>query len=718
MDLEREGSLYMSKPLLTIGMIVKNEIRCLERCLKALQPLRDAIPCELIIADTGSDDGTREIAEKYADIAFDFPWINDFAAARNSVIDRASGKWFLTVDADEYLDDCQELVEFLRSPGKWENLLCGVIIRNYVSADMVGSYGDFMALRMIRMGRGIRYKGAIHEAWTLNGNIQVHGFRKTVFRHDGYVNFTGEEGMAKRKRNMELLKAKLEESPHDMKTLSQCIDSSVGEEQLSYVRRALEELENKNAGSTMFGPSIFGSAVQIAFGMKLPEFWDWVHRAEELFPDSLFIRTAINHIAIARCVEEQKYPEVIRRGKIYHQADEDYKAGRFNVNEMCVSSLMIGPEQNNSVCIFVAEAYFQEKQYEEARDTLLSLDGGTMNASQTSNYMSIMLNTHAQSDLDMSSHMADFWRQINKETPTKEWAAQRKREIQGKVANSYTTAFRRQENELQRVRHAYTLFLSLKGECELGTAAAVLETQDASELGYLLSLVQKWEEFPIPALSHALQCGAQFPPPEKSMKMEEMDLLASRLAQSQNDMEALMQKTDTQSGVHYLAWEKSLIIAAVCACKWEDEEQGMRLARTFGRIEREFLSFSYTTDALQPDNLSLLPPMHRFGWYCDRAFEALDNGDAQGYVRNLRQGLSTYGNMKDMVEFLIKHTPQLQATAPSQELLDLADKVRGMLLALDPDDPAVEAIKQSPVYRRVAYLIEGIQAPVMGGLKQ
>ena len=107
----------MPKPVLTIGMIVKNEIRCLERCLKALQPLRDALPCELIIADTGSDDGTREIAEKYADLVFDFPWINDFSAARNSVLDRASGEWFISVDADEYLDeDCTELVEHLKHP--------------------------------------------------------------------------------------------------------------------------------------------------------------------------------------------------------------------------------------------------------------------------------------------------------------------------------------------------------------------------------------------------------------------------------------------------------------------------------------------------------------------------------------------------------------------------------------------------------------------------
>ena len=56
------------QPMLSIGMIVKNEEKKLERCLTALQPLRDAIPCELVIADTGSTDGTRAIAERYADL--------------------------------------------------------------------------------------------------------------------------------------------------------------------------------------------------------------------------------------------------------------------------------------------------------------------------------------------------------------------------------------------------------------------------------------------------------------------------------------------------------------------------------------------------------------------------------------------------------------------------------------------------------------------------
>lgn len=82
----------MAQPLVAIGIIFRNNIHSIERCLEALRPLREAARCELIMADTGSDDGSREVAERYADILFDFPWINDFSAARNALIDRATGK--------------------------------------------------------------------------------------------------------------------------------------------------------------------------------------------------------------------------------------------------------------------------------------------------------------------------------------------------------------------------------------------------------------------------------------------------------------------------------------------------------------------------------------------------------------------------------------------------------------------------------------------------
>ena len=45
---------------INLVMIVKNEERSLEKCLKSAKPLVD----RMIVVDTGSYDRTREIAEK------------------------------------------------------------------------------------------------------------------------------------------------------------------------------------------------------------------------------------------------------------------------------------------------------------------------------------------------------------------------------------------------------------------------------------------------------------------------------------------------------------------------------------------------------------------------------------------------------------------------------------------------------------------------------
>ena len=119
--------------ILSVGVIFKNEIRCLERCVKSLQTLRETLPCQLVMADTGSEDGSHEIAAKYADVFFDFPWIDDFSAARNAVLDRCTGVWFMWLDADEWLDEnITELVEFLENPQNWNRYGSAYLtIRNY-----------------------------------------------------------------------------------------------------------------------------------------------------------------------------------------------------------------------------------------------------------------------------------------------------------------------------------------------------------------------------------------------------------------------------------------------------------------------------------------------------------------------------------------------------------------------------------------------------------
>ena len=83
----------------SLCMIVKNEEDVLGRCLKSAAALVD----EIIVVDTGSTDRTRETASKFTDQIFDFPWRDDFAAARNESFSHASMDYCLWLDADDIL---------------------------------------------------------------------------------------------------------------------------------------------------------------------------------------------------------------------------------------------------------------------------------------------------------------------------------------------------------------------------------------------------------------------------------------------------------------------------------------------------------------------------------------------------------------------------------------------------------------------------------------
>ncbi len=58
--------------MISVCIITKNEKTKLEKCLKALSEY----PFELIVVDTGSDDGTVDMAKKYTDHVFCYKWIN------------------------------------------------------------------------------------------------------------------------------------------------------------------------------------------------------------------------------------------------------------------------------------------------------------------------------------------------------------------------------------------------------------------------------------------------------------------------------------------------------------------------------------------------------------------------------------------------------------------------------------------------------------------
>jgi len=85
---------------LSIVIITFNEEANIARTLKSVIPLVANGNGELIVVDSGSTDRTREIAREFDAKVYVEEW-KGFAAQKNSGIQKASGEWILSLDADE-----------------------------------------------------------------------------------------------------------------------------------------------------------------------------------------------------------------------------------------------------------------------------------------------------------------------------------------------------------------------------------------------------------------------------------------------------------------------------------------------------------------------------------------------------------------------------------------------------------------------------------------
>ena len=159
---------------LSLCMIVRDEAFFIEECLEQARPHVD----EIVIVDTGSVDGTREIAERFADMLLDFEWIEDFSAARNTGLDAATGDWILVLDADERIAaqdyavvrDAMETSEFdgfyLEQRDYNEEVLRSGRVAVDPDAEHSRGYSGYTTNRIMRLFRadsGIRYQSSIHE---------------------------------------------------------------------------------------------------------------------------------------------------------------------------------------------------------------------------------------------------------------------------------------------------------------------------------------------------------------------------------------------------------------------------------------------------------------------------------------------------------------------------------------------------------------------------
>jgi len=212
-------------------MIVRDEEKNLPACLESVKDLVD----EIVIADTGSKDGTIEVAKRYGARCISIPWENDFAAARNRSLEEVHSDWVLWMDADEQLDDNAKaalprlmaargidgymvpIFNYLQSLDfKIWDLPTQVNKTGFVPAGAYPAYVEHINTRLFRRQPEIYFVGCIHESvWA-----RLRDTRKVIRRADFVIHHFGicptpETRVRKNLLYRQLLQKKVQDMPND-----------------------------------------------------------------------------------------------------------------------------------------------------------------------------------------------------------------------------------------------------------------------------------------------------------------------------------------------------------------------------------------------------------------------------------------------------------------------------------------------------------------------
>lgn len=197
-------------------MIVRDCAADLDACLKGIAPFVD----EIVVHDTGSTDDTIAVAERYGAVVIPGSWANDFAAARNVARERCTGRWILSLDADERIDylnahRIKELIRIAESePVEAPILALAVVIEGPVANSDNGVQSRHVFPRLFRNDPNITWSGAIHEQVTWRkGNLLAHArVTDIVIEHLGYAR--KDRHVERRRRNARIVDAMPKRESH------------------------------------------------------------------------------------------------------------------------------------------------------------------------------------------------------------------------------------------------------------------------------------------------------------------------------------------------------------------------------------------------------------------------------------------------------------------------------------------------------------------------
>ncbi|OPY90456.1 MAG: Glycosyl transferase family 2 [Syntrophaceae bacterium PtaU1.Bin231] len=155
---------------LSVAIITKNEAANLPGCLQSI-----AFARQIVVVDSGSDDGTLEIARGFGCEVFPEPW-KGFGAQKQAAIDRCREPWVLVLDADERIPpETQAAIRAVIAAGEGAAPGYSFPRKNFFQGRWIRHMGWWpdRITRLFRRGRGRMTQAPVHEAVEVTGAVEA-----------------------------------------------------------------------------------------------------------------------------------------------------------------------------------------------------------------------------------------------------------------------------------------------------------------------------------------------------------------------------------------------------------------------------------------------------------------------------------------------------------------------------------------------------------------
>jgi glycosyltransferase involved in cell wall biosynthesis len=339
-------------PTISVCIIAKNEEKDLPRLLNIIHDIVD----EIIVVDTGSTDRTKEIALSYGAKVYDFPWIDDFSAARNESLRHATKDYILWLDADDTIEkqDIAKLKFHIKN-----NMGTAAFI--HLSDRRPNAEYVSLQLRVFPNHLGLKFAGRVHEQISLD--IEEKGIKYSTCPinviHLGYNSL--ESINKKLSRNINILLEEIKDNPDGYLTNLHLAKTYIGlekiEEARPFAEKAVALVQQNKAGVSKENSflAVMSKVTILLHDLKVKETIEFLEGMRSMFSGFPMFKYTIGEIYF----RDKKYEKAYKNLLILKGKSPDFGLVPINPHSMIkqltvflmVASLHVGDFRTAEYCI-------------------------------------------------------------------------------------------------------------------------------------------------------------------------------------------------------------------------------------------------------------------------------------------------------------------------------------------------------------------------------